>query len=67
MLISELVKKIKKISLLVGSEEEKISYIQSDSRKLETGDIFCLYENFGEKSIEYIEDAIRKKTKAILK
>ena len=66
MLISELVKKIKKISLLVGSEEEKISYIQSDSRKLETGDIFCLYENFGEKSIEYIEDAIRKKTKAIL-
>ena len=49
MLISELTQKIKIISLLNGNPETNIAYIQSDSRKLEEDDIFCLYENFGEK------------------
>lgn len=66
MLISDLVKKIKKISLLSGNIKEEISYIQSDSRKLDTEDIFCLYENFAEKSLEYISDAIKRQTKTIL-
>ncbi len=66
MLLSELASKIKKISLLFGSDKENISYIQSDSRKLEEDDIFCLYENFEDKSIEYLNDALQKKVKAIL-
>ena len=66
MLISELTQKIKLISLLSGNPEANIAYIQSDSRKLEEDDIFCLYENFGEKSTEYIQDALKKKVKTIL-
>jgi UDP-N-acetylmuramoyl-L-alanyl-D-glutamate--2,6-diaminopimelate ligase len=66
MLISELTQKIKIISLLNGNPETNIAYIQSDSRKLEEDDIFCLYENFGEKSTEYIQDALKKKVKTIL-
>ena len=66
MLISELTQKIKIISLLNGNPEINIAYIQSDSRKLEEDDIFCLYENFGEKSTEYIQDALKKKVKTIL-
>ncbi|MBK8393977.1 MAG: UDP-N-acetylmuramoyl-L-alanyl-D-glutamate--2,6-diaminopimelate ligase [Leptospiraceae bacterium] len=66
MLISELVKKIKKVSLYSGDEQENISYIQSDSRKLDSEDIFCLYENFEEKSTDYIIDALKRQTKTIL-
>jgi hypothetical protein len=66
MLISEIIKKFKKISLFKGKLDSDISYIQSDSRKLETNDIFCLYENFAEKSLEYLEDALGKKVKTIL-
>ena len=66
MLISEIIKKFKKISLFKGKLDSDISYIQSDSRKLETNDIFCLYENFAEKSLEYLEDSLGKKVKTIL-
>ena len=41
-------------------------YIQSDSRKLEANDIFCLYENFAENSQEYLAVKLAKKLKTVL-
>ncbi|HMW05652.1 MAG TPA: UDP-N-acetylmuramoyl-L-alanyl-D-glutamate--2,6-diaminopimelate ligase [Leptospiraceae bacterium] len=66
MLISELLKNFKKISLTSGNLSEPINYIQSDSRKLEENDIFCVYDDFSDKTIDYLKDAKSKNIKTIL-
>lgn len=66
MLVSEILKKIRKVALFQGNEADNIDYIQSDSRKLEADDIFCLYDDFAEKTIDYLNDARNKKIKSIL-
>lgn len=66
MKISEILKKNRRIKLYKGTEEKDIEYISSDSRKISKTDIFCVYDVFQEKTLEYIKNAQLKKVDTIL-
>lgn len=55
-----------RVTLLKNSIGQNLSYIQTDSRKIEEGDIFCVNDSFGMKTSEFIEDAHSRKAKAVL-
>ncbi len=56
MLISQILKENKSIKLLQGSENDSVNYIESDSRKLNSGDIFSVYDSFGENAKDYLSE-----------
>lgn len=66
MQIQELLNKFRTTQLLKGNPEAKISFIQSDSRRIKKNDIFCVCNNFGDHTPDYIQDALKKGASTVL-
>ncbi|MCB1176248.1 MAG: UDP-N-acetylmuramoyl-L-alanyl-D-glutamate--2,6-diaminopimelate ligase [Leptospiraceae bacterium] len=65
--INDLLIEFNNLNLLKGDKNFEISYIQSDSRKLKTSDIFCLYSYFTvEEKRKFIQNSIENNCKIIL-
>lgn len=66
MIIQQILEKIKSIKLHQGNENFDVGYVYSDSRKLTSKDVFCVYDSFGEDTISYLNDSALKKVEVVL-
>ncbi|MCB1189145.1 MAG: UDP-N-acetylmuramoyl-L-alanyl-D-glutamate--2,6-diaminopimelate ligase [Leptospiraceae bacterium] len=66
MKVSEFLKKNKRIKLYKGNDQEEVTYISADSRKIISGEIFCVYDSFMDFTLDYIKDAQSKSANTIL-
>jgi UDP-N-acetylmuramoyl-L-alanyl-D-glutamate--2,6-diaminopimelate ligase len=66
MQLNELLKINKSIQLLQGDKTQDIKYIQSDTRKISSNDIFCVYDSFGDRTEEFIADALHQSVSTVL-
>lgn len=66
MKVRELVSEFPSLLLTQGNPELEVSYIQSDSRKIQEGDIFILYEEFTQNGKTFILDSLERGAKVLL-
>ncbi|MDX1960721.1 MAG: UDP-N-acetylmuramoyl-L-alanyl-D-glutamate--2,6-diaminopimelate ligase [Leptospiraceae bacterium] len=66
MKAQELLKNFKELSLSKTDENFSLGYIESDSRKLNKSDIFCVYDDLINKFNEYQENALSNGCRAII-
>ena len=58
MNFNRLIKKFPELSLVKGETFYEIDYIESDSRKTKTNDIYCLYDIHLNSAIEYLNKSL---------
>ena len=58
MNFNRLIKKFPELSLVKGEMFYEIDYIESDSRKTKTNDIYCLYDIHINSAIEYLNKSL---------
>jgi len=63
MEVKDIIKKFPNLVLKKGNETSKINYIQSDSRRLEKDDIYCLYDEHITRANDYIKKALELQCK----
>jgi len=61
MNFNRLIKKFPELSLIKGEMFYEIDYIESDSRKTKTNDIYCLYDIHINSAIEYLNKSLDNK------
>ncbi|MCE9501469.1 MAG: hypothetical protein K8R21_13365, partial [Leptospira sp.] len=54
------------LELRRGNPDSGISLIFSDSRQAGAGDIFCVYEDFGEKTPDYLNSCFERGVRTVL-